>query len=137
WTRGDGALALRAGGVEAGVALDALRIDARGAVEDLRLDAAADSQALGALTLQGSARRAGGGWRGELSTLQLAPVRGASWQLQAPARFSVEGAAWTLSPSCFAAAGGGSLCAQAQWPRRGLPVEAVQLPPSLVSPHLP
>ena len=137
WTRGDGALALRAGGVQAGLALDSLRVDARGAVEDLRVEEAADSQALGALTLRGSARRAGGGWRGELSALQLAPATGASWQLQAPAGFSVEGAAWTLSPSCFVAAGGGSLCAQAQWPRRGLQLEAVQLPLSLVAPYLP
>ena len=137
WARGDGELTVRASGIQAGVALDSLRIDARGAVENLRVDAAADSQALGALTLRGSARRAGEAWRGELSALQLSPTRGAVWQLEAPAAFSVEGAAWTLSPSCFVAAGGGSLCAQAQWPRRGLQLEAVQLPLALVSPYLP
>ena len=137
WSRADGALSLEASGVEAGVALDTLRIDARGAVENLRLEAAARSEALGTLSLQGSALRRGSAWSGELAALDLAPARGATWRLQAPARYSVDGANWTLSRSCFAASDGGSLCADAQWPGRGLRVEGVQLPLALAAPYLP
>lgn len=137
WSRGDGALVLDAAGVDAGLALESIHVAAAGAVEDLRLEASARSGAIGTLDLRGTAARRGSGWRGEVSTLQLAPVRGAAWRLQSPASYAVAGAAWSLSRSCFVAEGGGSLCAQAQWPRSGLQVEAVQLPLALVEPYLP
>src|SRR5690606_9352556 len=37
WSRGNGQLVIEGSGLNAGVALDQMRIDARGAVEDLRL----------------------------------------------------------------------------------------------------
>jgi len=137
WSRGSGQLLAEASGLNAGVALDQVRIDARGAVEDLQLDAQARSEALGSLALQGSARRAGQGWSGELGALQLAPVRGAAWRLQAPARWAQRGSGWSLSRTCLDAAGGGALCAEAEWPRGGLSVAGSQLPLALVSPWLP
>ncbi|HRO27916.1 MAG TPA: translocation/assembly module TamB domain-containing protein, partial [Luteimonas sp.] len=137
WSRGDGALVLEADGLDAGIALDQVRIDARGAVENLRLDAQARSAALGALDLRGSALRRGGHWSGELASLQLAPAKGASWHLQSPARYAQSGSGWTLSRSCLAATDGGTLCADADWPRRGLSLEGTQLPLLLAAPWLP
>ncbi|WP_202843703.1 translocation/assembly module TamB domain-containing protein [Luteimonas saliphila] len=137
WARGGGTLVLEGSGVEAGIALDAVRIEAGGAVEDLQFDAQARSEALGSLALQGSARRRGENWSGELSTLQLVPTRGAAWRLQAPARYAQNGGNWSLSRSCFAASGGGSLCAEADWPRRGLSFNGTQLPLALATPYLP
>ena len=136
WHRGSGALALSAQGVHAGVALDAVRIDATGAVENLQLDASARG-AIGALDLAGSARKTGANWQGTLASLQLAPAKGASWRLQSPARYAQQGRNWTLSQSCFAASDGGTLCASADWPRRGLAVEGHGLPLSLATPYLP
>ncbi|TYT27544.1 translocation/assembly module TamB [Luteimonas viscosa] len=137
WSGGNGALVVDGSGVEAGIALDTVRIEASGAVEDLRLDARARSEALGSLALQGSARRRGANWSGELTTLQLEPTRGASWRLQAPARYAQDGGNWTLSRSCFGASDGGSLCAQADWPRRGVSFAGTQLPLALATPYLP
>ena len=136
--RGDrGTLSLRAQQLQAGIALDSLQIEARGAVENLQLQAQARNEALGDVSLQGSALRQGGNWRGELAQLQLTPVRGASWRLQDPARYAQNGARWTLSPSCFASTGGGSLCASADWPRQGLQLRGEGLPLTLLSPYLP
>jgi len=137
WSRADGTLVLEGSGVDAGIALDQVRIDARGAVEDLRFDAQARSEALGALELQGTALRRGTNWSGELSSLQLAPATGATWRLQSPARYAQNGANWTLSRSCFASSGGGSLCADADWPRRGVGVDGSRLPLALATPYLP
>src|SRR5690606_29806764 len=109
WSRGNGQLVAEASGLNAGLALDQVRIDARGAVENLRLDARARSGALGSLDLQGSARRDGQGWSGELAALRLVPARGAAWRLQAPARWAQRGSGWSLSRSCLDAAGGGAL----------------------------
>jgi translocation and assembly module TamB len=136
WHRGNGALALSAQGVNAGVALDSVRIDATGAVEDLQLDASARG-GIGALDLAGSAQKNGANWQGTLASLQLAPAKGATWRLQSPARYAQRGRNWTLSQSCFAATDGGSLCASADWPRRGLAVEGRGLPLSLATPYLP
>ena len=136
WRRGNGALALSARGVNAGVAFDSVRIDATGAVEDLRLDASARGE-IGALDLAGSAMKNGANWQGTLASLQLAPAKGAAWRLQSPARYAQRGRNWTLSQSCFAATDGGSLCASADWPRRGLAVEGRGLPLSLATPYLP
>jgi translocation and assembly module TamB len=42
-----------------------------------------------------------------------------------------------LSSTCLASSGGGSLCASADWPRRGLDVRGQSLPLSLLVPYLP
>ncbi|GAA4856415.1 translocation/assembly module TamB domain-containing protein [Luteimonas vadosa] len=137
WRGGGGALAIRAQGVQAGVALDTLRIDATGAVEDLRLEAAARGD-IGALDLDGTlARDRRGQWNGTLAAFQLDAAKGATWRLQSPARFAQAGSGFTLSESCFTSGGGGSLCASADWPRRGLTVDGNALPLSLVEPYLP
>ena len=137
WSRGSGRVLLEAAGLEAGIALDQARIEATGTVDDLGVDALARSGAVGTLTLQGSARQRGRGWSGELSRLQLQPSRGAAWQLQGPARWSQRDEAWTLSRACLDADGGGAVCAQAEWPRRGVTVAGTQLPLALLSPWLP
>ncbi len=136
WRRGDGALALTAQGVAAGIALDSVRVDASGAVERLQLDAQARGE-IGALDLSASAEKNGANWQGTLASLQLAPAEGAAWRLQSPARYAQRGRNWTLSQSCFAATDGGALCASADWPQRGLAVEGHGLPLSLAEPYLP
>ncbi|MCW5580522.1 MAG: translocation/assembly module TamB [Luteimonas sp.] len=137
WSRGGGALVFDGSGIEAGVALDQVHVEARGAVENLQLDAQARSGAMGSVALQGTALRRGANWSGELSSLQLAPARGAAWRLQSPARYAQDGSRWTLSRSCFAASDDGSLCADADWPRRGIGVNGDRLPLALVTPYLP
>src|SRR5690606_21195014 len=69
--------------------------------------------------------------------LRLVPARGAAWRLQAPARWAQRGSGWSLSRTCLDAAGGGALCAEAEWPRTGLSVAGTQLPLALVSAWLP
>ena len=65
WTGRSGALLVTASGVEAGVAIDTLRLDARGAVEALQLDGSARSE-LGALEFAGNADKRGANWQGTL-----------------------------------------------------------------------
>ena len=115
WSRGDGALVLDAAGVDAGLASNPstspLRARSRTCAE-----ASAQRRDQHARAARHRARR--NGWRGEVSTLQLAPVRGAAGGCSRR-RYAVAGAAWSLSRSCFVAEGGGS-CARAQWPRSWL-----------------
>ncbi|MDQ3040302.1 MAG: translocation/assembly module TamB domain-containing protein, partial [Pseudomonadota bacterium] len=134
--RAAGSLAITAQGLDAGIAFDSLRINANGAVENLRIDGDARSE-LGALEFAGSAMKRGPNWQGALEALQLAPVKGPAWRLQSPARYAQAGNNWTLSQSCFASSGGGSLCASADWPRRGLTLRGEQLPLTLLTPYLP
>lgn len=136
WRGGDGNLAVRAQGLNAGIALDRLRLDARGSVENLQLDADAQG-ALGKIALAGSALKRGANWSGILERLQLDPARGANWRLQSPARYAQAGSNWSLSRSCFASSAGGSLCADADWPKRGLNLTGEGLPLSLASAYLP
>lgn len=136
WRGGDGSLALRAQGLNAGLAFDSLRLVARGSIENLQLDGEAQSE-LGRIALGGSALKRGANWSGTLASLQLDPTRGANWRLTAPARYAQNGAAWTLSRSCFASSAGGSLCADAQWPGRGLNLTGDGLPLTLLTPYLP
>jgi translocation and assembly module TamB len=136
WRGGGGALALRAQGLHAGMAFDSLRLDARGAIENLQLEGEAQSE-LGRIALSGSALRRGADWSGTLASLQLAPVRGADWRLTSPARYAQRGANWTLTRSCFASSEGGSLCIDADWPRRGLNLTGEGVPLSLVNAYLP
>ncbi len=136
WRGSGGALVVDASGVEAGIAVDRLHIDARGAVEQLQLQANAAGP-LGELALGGSAARRNGRWQGTLATLQLQPARGGAWRLQAPARYAQTGGGWTLERSCLAAGDGGELCASGDWPRRGVDIDGRGLPLALATPWLP
>ncbi len=136
WQGSGGDLALRAQGLNAGIAFDSLRVDARGAVENLQLDGEAQGE-LGRVALSGSARRRGDNWSGTLASLQLEPARGASWRLDAPANYAQNGSNWTLSRSCFASSEGGSLCVDADWPRRGLNLTGEGVPLALANAYLP
>ena len=136
WQRANGALDVSATGVQAGVALDTVRVSARGAVQDLTLDADALGD-IGALALAADVQQRGGNWQGTLSNLRLAPSTGANWSLQSPAQFRQIGTRYTLSESCFASSGGGSLCASADWPRQGVSINSTGLPLSLLTPYLP
>ncbi len=135
--RGDaGALDVAATGVNAGLALDEVRVAARGAVERLQLEAAARGE-IGTVELAGNAESRNGNWQGTLASLRLAPATGASWALQSPARFEQIGTRYRLGESCFASSGGGSLCASADWPRQGVSVRGTGLPLALLAPYLP
>jgi translocation and assembly module TamB len=136
WRGGSGALAIDARGLAAGVALERLHVDARGAVEDLRLQVQA-AGAVGAVDLAGSAGKRVAGWSGAVDRLHLAPARGPAWRLQAPIRFAQDGARWTLSHGCMVSAGAGSLCVRADWPAVGVDIDGHALPLMLASPYLP
>jgi translocation and assembly module TamB len=136
WQRGSGALTLDARGVDAGIALEQLHLQARGAVQAVQLQGDARG-ANGALAFAGNAARRSTGWSGALDTLQATPARGGAWRLRAPARFAQDGARWTLTRSCFASEGAGEICASADWPRHGADLDARALPLTLATPYLP
>ena len=136
WKGSDGNLSLRATALQAGLALDTLSADARGAVENLQLQLAARNPMIDA-ALSGSARRNGANWEGGLDTLRLAPMKGDAWALQAPARFAQRGQGFTLSDSCLKATSGASLCVSADWPQQGFKAHSDALPLALVQPWLP
>lgn len=136
WRGDGGALRVDAAGVRAGLPFASLMLDARGAVENLRLSAEAQGEA-GALALEGALRRDRARWRGTLGALRLAPPKGARWRLEAPAAFAWRGAEVSLARACLASSAGGRVCAQADWPRRGVDVEGAGLPLALVEPWLP
>ncbi len=136
WRGGSGALAIRASGLDVGTPIETLTLDARGAVENLQLQGEARGE-IGTLALSGSAAKRGNAWQGALASLQLAPVKGAQWRLQQAAQFRWDGRSGALSNACLASSGGGSLCANADWPRRGLDVRGESLPLTLLLPYLP
>jgi translocation and assembly module TamB len=136
WRGGNGQLALRASGLQAGVPFDNLRLDARGAIEALQLDADAHGE-IGTLALTGQASKRGNTWQGALASLQLTPTRGAQWRLQQAAHFRWDGRNGALSHACLASSGGGTLCATADWPRRGIDLDGDRLPLTLALPYLP
>ena len=136
WRGSGGDLQLQARGVAAAVAIDTLDLRARGAIENLQLEGDAQGE-LGRVALSGSALRRGENWSGALDTLELAPARGAGWRLSSPARYAQNGGNWTLSRSCFASSEGGSLCADADWPRRGVHLTGEGVPLALANPYLP
>jgi translocation and assembly module TamB len=136
WRGGNGQLALRASGLQAGVPFDNLRLDARGAIEALQLDADAHGE-IGTLALAGQAGKRGNTWQGALASLQLTPARGAQWRLQQAAHFRWDGRNGALSHACLASIGGGTLCATADWPRRGIDLDGDRLPLTLALPYLP
>ncbi len=136
WRGNSGELQVRGSQVDVGMVLDELRLDARGAVENLRVEGDARN-AMGAIALAGTAQQRGGHWQGTLDALRVAPSKGGPWTLQQSAKFSVRGAAFTLSDACLGNTGGGALCAKADWPRQGLSVHADALPLTLIHPWLP
>ena len=135
WQGGNGALAIRGSAVDVGMLLDSVRVDARGAVENLQFDGDA-SNAMASVSLAGTALKRGANWQGSLDALQLTPSKGSSWRLQQAARFAQNGAAFTLTPACLAASGGGALCAQANWPKQAFAARR-RLAAALVQPWLP
>jgi translocation and assembly module TamB len=141
WRAGaDGALVIEGGNIEAGIGLQRVRIDARGAWETLRIEADGDSDSLGRFTLEGDLARRDARWQGTLRSLQLATISGPAWRLQAPARFAQTAAdGWQLSSSCFRndmrEADVGSLCASADWPSR-LDIRGEALPLTWLMPYL-
>ena len=76
WQRGSGAIAVHANGLQVGLPLSSLTLDARGAVESLQLQGEARGD-IGVLTLSGNAARQGNAWQGALASLQLVPAKGA------------------------------------------------------------
>lgn len=136
WRGRGGELIVRASDLDAGLAVSSLNIDARGAVEALQLQAQARSE-VAALDLSGHADKRGATWQGALASLQLVPSKGASWRLQQPAQFRWDGRQGALSNACLASSSGGSLCANADWPRRGLELKGQGLPLLLAQAYLP
>ena len=136
WRNGSGTLVVDAAGLDAGIPVDSVHIDASGAVERLQLQASAGSE-FGTLALAGSTARRNGRWQGTLASLQLDPWRGSAWSLQSPASFAQNANGWTLDDACLAAADGGTLCARGNWPRQGLSIEGRGLPLALATPYLP
>jgi translocation and assembly module TamB len=131
-----GELTVRASGLQAGVPLESLALDARGAFEALSLDARASGDA-GGFALTGNLRRRGDAWTGTLASLQLDPARGATWTLREPASFRWDNGRGALERACLTAGTGGALCASADWPQRGVAVNADGLPLDLIEPYLP
>src|SRR3546814_16728678 len=107
---GNGTLVVDASGLNVGIPIDSVHLDARGAVERLQLQANAGSE-FGNLALSGSTTRRNGRWQGTLASLQLEPSRGSAWSLQDPTTFAQPGDGWSLDSTCLAAADGGTLCA--------------------------
>lgn len=136
WRGRGGQLALRASELDAGLALSSLSVDAQGAVESLQLQAQARSDVAN-LDLSGHADKRGAAWSGALASLQLAPSKGASWRLQQAVSFRWDGARGGFSDACLASSSGGSLCASADWPRRGVELKGQGLPLLLAQPYLP
>lgn len=140
WRGNNGDLHLQARDLEAGLAIQRADVRARGAVSALQLEAEVDSEQAARLSLAGQLRERGNGWQGTLDQLQVTPVRGGAWSLQAPATFSQAPGRFQLQPACLATAGGdgeAALCAQADWPRQGVQVNSERLPLTLVHPWLP
>lgn len=136
WRNGSGALHVEASGVQAGLVFERVVADARGAMERLSLDASMDS-AFGDAALSGTAVKRGAEWSGTVATLRLAPMKGGAWALQRDAAWRWDGRSGSLTNACLATEGGGALCANADWPRRGVDVRADRLPLSLLVPWLP
>lgn len=136
WQGHQGQLALRATGLQAGMALDSVQLDASGNLQQLAVQGSASNE-LGRLALQGSVGQTASGWAGNLQALQIDPAKGATWALRAPAQFRLDGERLRLDDACLGAATGGALCVAADWPGNGLSVRGDALPLSLVQPWLP
>ncbi len=136
WRGRGGQLAVRASELNAGIVLSSLSLDAQGAVEALQLQAQARSEVAN-LDLSGHADKRGNVWSGALASLQLAPSKGASWRLQQATAFRWDGNRGGFNDACLVSSSGGSLCATADWPRRGVELKGHGLPLLLAQPYLP
>ncbi len=136
WQGDTGQLQLRASNLKAGIAVEQVAVNARGAVENLQLDVDARTE-LGRLQLAGSAVRRGGNWGGQLDSLQVDPTRGARWQLQAPLVYAQTGNGWRVDQGCLASNAGGRLCVDGQWPGQGLTLTGRELPLQMLATYLP
>ncbi|HEU4814352.1 MAG TPA: translocation/assembly module TamB domain-containing protein [Xanthomonadaceae bacterium] len=133
-----GALALRAQGASVGgFALDVLQADARGSWSGLRVQAQAAGEGIGEVALGADIARRGARWQGTLSSLRVAPERGAPWSLRSSAAFTWQSGRATLSQACLSSTSGGALCATADWPRNGATISGDALPLALLAPYLP
>lgn len=131
-----GAITLRATGLQAGMPLQSLDVQARGAMEALAFEANARGD-FGTAALAGTARKAGPDWQGSVARLRLAPTRGAAWSLSQPAQVRVGDGRFALSSTCLRSDGGGSLCASGDWPRRGIDITGRGVPLTLIAGYLP
>lgn len=136
WRRGSGALVIDAQGLHAGLPLHTLHADLRGAMERLQwgIDVSSDS---GSLSARGDAGKHGTRWQGGVTALQLQPSIGPAWALQHAAQWTWDGRSATLANACLQAVGGGGVCADADWPRRGVQLAGHALPLTLLTPYLP
>ncbi len=113
-------------------------LDARGAVENLQLRRARRAAKSARWRCRGRRAQAGrdagrARWRRCSSTRPgrgVAPAAAGALPLETAAT-----ARWHAR--CLASSGGGSLCASADWPRRGLDVQGEGLPLALLVPYLP
>lgn len=136
WRRGAGALVIDAQGLHVGLPLHTLHADLRGAMERLQwgIDVSSDS---GSLSARGDAGKHGTRWQGGVTALQLQPSIGPAWALQHAAQWTWDGRSATLANACLQAVGGGGVCADADWPRRGVQLAGHALPLTLLTPYLP
>ncbi|KAF1695325.1 pathogenicity protein [Pseudoxanthomonas koreensis] len=139
WRGGNGDFTAQGTGLQLGIPVARLDVRAQGAVEDLRLQVDADSPQTAGLSFAGQVQRRGSAWQGALEQMRIEPARGNHWALAAPAAFTVNGPRFQLQPACLATSGHGDaqVCAQADWPSKGLVVNSERLPLALVEPWLP
>ena len=136
WRGGQGQIQLDATGLEVGMALDRVQLTGTGNLQRLQLAGTARNE-MASLVLDGDVGQTASGWAGGLQALRIDPAKGVAWQLSAPTRFRTAGNGFVLEQTCLAANGGGSLCAQANWPSAGASFHAEALPLTLVQPWLP
>ena len=136
WLRGNGALTIDARGLQAGIVLDSVHVDAHGAMQALQLQANAHGP-LGAIRLTASAEKRGTDWLGTLEALQLSPTKLPSWQLEAPTYFAKHGSGWQLSHGCLTSSTSGQVCAAANWPQPGISMDAHGVPLVWATAYLP
>lgn len=136
WRGAAGQLQADAAGIDAGVALAAVSVQARGTMESMQVDGRARGD-IGALDVSAAMGLRQQRLQGTVQALRLAPSRGAAWNLRSPAGFAQGSGGWRLSQACFASTVGGALCVEADWPRTGVAVSGTGLPLALAEPWLP
>lgn len=130
-----GELHLEGSALELGLPFDSLRADLRGAFEQLSLVAQAEG-ATGALQLRAELGHGNKAWQGRLATLQITPKQGVPWQLDRPSNFRWAQGNSSLTPACLRSEGGGRLCVQGEWPRKGFDLSGTGLSLSLLQGYL-
>jgi translocation and assembly module TamB len=132
WRSGNGALAIDARGVEAGTPLSGLQANLRGAVERLQFDANAQGE-IGTLSHPGRCEQAGRALAGHAGIALRVRATTRRALVAATARALGPGMVATARcrrPAC-APAMAADLCANADWPRRGLELQGDKLPLAL------